>query len=221
MSAAGPKTGLTLHGYWRSGAAWRVRIALALKGLEYDSVAHDLRTGAQRAAAYRALSQQGLVPALETPDGVLTQSGAIIEWLEERYPDPPLLPADPGGRAVVRAMAATIGCDIHPLGNLRVLQYLEQELGQSGAARRAWIARWIGDGFAALEEQVARHGGGFAYGDTPTIADCFLLPQMASAERFGVPVDDFAHLRRVCNALLTHPGIAATLPSAQEDADPV
>ena len=207
---------LTLHGYWRSSAAYRVRLALALKGLSYDSVSHDLRTGAQRAEAYRALQPQGLVPVLDGPDGALIQSPAILEWLEERYPDPPLLPADPAGRAVVRAMAAIVACDIHPINNLRVLTVLRQDMMADEDAVRRWIAHWIAEGFAALEELIARHGRGYAYGDTPTLADCHVLPQVYNAERFAVDLSPYPHLAAAADRLRRRTPEAA--PEAQEDA---
>jgi maleylpyruvate isomerase len=206
---------MILHGYWRSGTSYRTRIALNLKGIAYQQAAIDLRAGDQRGDAFRALNPQGLVPALETDDGVLTQSPAILEWLEERYPDPAFLPADPAGRAVVRAMAATIACDIHPLNNLRVLKAVK-ELGGDQAA---WTARWIGDGFAALEQMIARHGEGFAFGSTPTIADCHLVPQVYSAERFGVELSPYPQLMAAAAAARAHPAFEAAHPDHQPDAD--
>lgn len=214
--------GLTLHGYWRSGAAWRVRIALALKGLAHASVAHDLRTGAQRDAAYRACNPQGLVPALDVgaEDGLpLTQSLAIIEWLEETHPEPALLPADAPGRARVRAMAQVIACDVHPLGNLRVLTALRGDLGASEAQVAAWLARWMGDGLAALETMVTRWGGRFAFGDVPGLADCCLVPQLYAARRFGVPLDACPRLVAIDRACAALPAFAAAHPLAQADAD--
>lgn len=210
---------MKLHGYWRSGAAYRVRIALGLKGIAYDRLDLDLRTGAQRDPAYRALNPQGLVPALETEDGVLTQSAAILEWIEEEWPQPALLPGDAMGRATVRAMAAAIGCDIHPLGNLRVLNALRRDFQASDDQVNAWIARWIGDGFAALEMLIARHGGGFAYGATPTLADCFLVPQLYSAERFGVGLAPYPHLVAAGERARALPAVAAAHPNCQPDAD--
>lgn len=207
---------LTLHGYWRSSAAYRVRLALGLKGLSYDSIAHDLRTGAQRAEAYRALQPQGLVPALETSDGVLIQSPAILEWIEERYPDPPLLPEDSAGWAAVRAMAAIVACDIHPINNLRVLTHLREELHADEAAIRRWIGRWVTEGFAALETLIARHGAGYAYGDRPTLADCHILPQVYNAERFAVDLTPFPRLVAAANRLRERVPEAA--PEAQGDA---
>lgn len=210
---------MLLHGYWRSTAPYRVRIALELKGVAFAQVTHDLRAGAQRDPAYLALNPQGLVPALETGGTVLTQSPAILEWLEERYPAPPLLPADRQARAVVRAMAAMIGCDIHPLNNLRVLTALREEFGASGAQVTAWIARWIAAGFAALEPMIERHGDGFAFGDMPTLADCYLVPQLYSAERFGVDVASFPSLVAAAGRARALDAFAAAHPDRQPDAD--
>ena len=210
---------MTLHGYWRSGAAWRTRIALALKGLEYDQRGVDLRTGAQRSDAFVALNPQGMVPALEVDGAVLTQSPAILEWLEETHPLPPLLPADPVARAQVRAMAALIGCDIHPLNNLRVGKALRESFGADQAAVDAWAERWIAPGFAALEALVVRHGAGWCFGDVPTLADCYLIPQIYSARRFNVPLDAFPRLLAVDSAAAAHPAFAAAHPDRQPDAD--
>ena len=215
MRSAAP----TLHGYWRSGTSYRVRLALALKGVAYDQATHDLRRGEQRDAGYRALQPQGLVPALDTGEAVLTQSPAILEWLEERYPDPPLLPADPTDRAVVRAMAALIACDVHPLNNMRVLQTLRTDFAADDAAVNAWIARWIADGFAALETMISRHGTGFCFGDAPTLADCHLVPQLYSAERFGVDLTPYPALVAAGDRLRALPTAAAAHPEAQPDAD--
>ena len=210
---------LTLHDYWRSTTAYRVRIALALKGIAYEQVAHDLRTGAQREPEYRTLNPQGLVPALETDDAVLTQSPAILEWIDEVYPDPPLLPVDANGRAIVRAMAATIACDIHPVNNLRILNALRTEFGADETAVSRWIARWIGDGFVALETLIARYGGGFAFGAKPTIADCHLVPQVYSAERFAVDLTPYPHLTSAADKARALPAFAAAHPDRQPDAD--
>lgn len=206
---------MILHGYWRSGTSYRTRIALNLKGLAYQQAGVDLRRGDQRSEAFLALNPQGLVPALETDDGaVLTQSPAILEWLEERYPDPPLLPADPTGRAMVRAMAATIACDIHPLNNLRVLNAV-RELGGDADG---WAARWIAPGFAALETMIARHGDGFAYGAAPTLADCHLVPQVYSARRFGVDLAPYPRLVAAVDRARALPAVAAAHPDRQPDA---
>ncbi|MBB3981718.1 maleylpyruvate isomerase [Sphingobium fontiphilum] len=211
---------IRLHGYWRSSAAYRVRIALNLKGISYAQVSHDLRTGAQHSAEYRAIAPQGLVPALETDGGILTQSPAILEWIDERWPAPPLLPADALGRAHVRAMAALIGCDIHPLNNLRVLRHLRAEFGATQAQVDGWIGRWIAEGFAALETLVGRHDGAFCHGDDPGLADCYLVPQLYSAERFGVDLEPFPTLRRVGQAMARIEAVARAHPSRQPDADP-
>ena len=208
-----------LHGYWRSGAAYRVRIALNLKGVPYEQVAHNLRTGAHREAHFRMLNPQGLVPALATGGAVLTQSPAILEWLEERYPEPPLLPSDSGERAIVRAMAAIVACDIHPLNNLRVLTTLRQEFGADEGAVDRWIARWIGDGFGALEVLIARHGGILAFQDTSTFVDCHLVPQVYSAERFKIDLSPFPRLVAAASAARALAAIAAARPEAQPDAD--
>jgi maleylpyruvate isomerase len=208
---------MILHGYWRSGAAYRVRIALALKGLAYDQVTHDLRTGAQQAPDYRALAPHGLVPALVEGDTVLIESPAILEWLEERYPDPPLLPAGHDARATVRAMVAIVACDVHPLNNLRVLQAL-RGFGIDEPAIKGWIARWIGAGFDALEPLIARWGQGYCFGATPTLADCVLVPQIYSAERFGVDLAPWPHLRRAGDLARRHPAFGAAHPDAQPDA---
>lgn len=210
---------MILHGYWRSGAAWRTRIALNLKGLAYDQQGVDLRQGVQRSAAFMALNPQGMVPALEVEDVVLTQSPAILEWLEEAYPSPPLLPAGAVERAQVRAMAALVGCDIHPLNNLRIGKALRETFGADQAAIDAWAARWIQSGFAALETLVARHGAGWSFGDAPTLADCYLIPQIYSARRFNVALDDYPRLLAVDAAAAGHPAFAAAHPDRQPDAD--
>jgi maleylpyruvate isomerase len=211
-------TGLVLHGYWRSGTSYRTRIALNIKGLAYQTAPVNLLAGEQRNDACRALNPQGLVPALVTGDVVLTQSSAIIEWLEERYPDPPLLPSDPDARAIVRAMAMTVACDIHPLNNLRVLKTITRDLGADEQQKQVWIARWIADGFAALETMIARHGGTYAFGDTLTIADCHIVPQVYSAERFNVSLDEYPALMRAADNARAHPAIAEAHPDKQPDA---
>lgn len=211
---------MILHNYWRSGTSYRTRIALNLKGVAYEQRAYDLRTGAQNEADYKALNPQMLVPTLEVDGMLLTQSPAILEWLEERYPEPPLLPKGANERATVRAMAALIGCDIHPLGNLRVVGQLRTEFGADSAAVKQWAARWIGDGFAALEALIAHHGGRFAYGDTPTLVDCYLVPQLYSAERFSVDVAPYPRLLAAANAARALPEVEAAHPDHQPDADP-
>ncbi|WP_433948276.1 maleylacetoacetate isomerase [Brevundimonas diminuta] len=210
---------MILHGYWRSGTSYRTRIALNLKGVEYRQAALDLRTGAQKSDAYLRLNPQGLVPALETDDGlVLTQSPAILEWLEETHPEPPLLPRDAAGRAQVRAMAAVIGCDIHPLNNLRVLKAV-RGLGVDQAGVDAWAGQWIIDGFTALEALIVRYGEGWCFGGTPTLADCYLMPQLYSARRFNVDLAAFPRLLEIEARAEAHPAFIAALPENQPDAD--
>ena len=210
---------MILHGYWRSGAAYRTRIALNLKGLSYEQRGVDLRTGAQHSEAFRALNPQGLVPALEIGGAALIQSPAILEWLEEAHPAPPLLPADRVDRAHVRAMAALIGCDIHPLNNLRVGKALRETFGADQAAVDAWAARWILPGFAALERLVESHGAGWCFGAAPTLADCYLIPQVFSARRFNVPLEAFPRLLAIDAAAADHPAFVAARPDNQPDAD--
>ncbi|MBK5265628.1 MAG: maleylacetoacetate isomerase [Alphaproteobacteria bacterium] len=210
---------LLLHGYWRSGTSYRTRIALNLKGLFYQHKPVDLRKGEQHDPRYLVQNPQGLVPALETDDGILTQSGAILEWLEEKYPDPPLLPRDATDRAVVRAMCGIIACDIHPLNNLRILKALRHDLGASQDQVNTWIARWISEGFTALEAMVARHGAGFAFGDAPTLADCHLVPQVYSAERFNVDLSPFPTLWAAAEKARALSAFEQADPKRQPDAD--
>jgi len=210
---------MILHSYWRSGASYRVRIALNLKGLAFDNAAHDLRKGEQKTADYVALNPQGMVPALQHGDLVLTQSPAILEWLEETHPDPALLPKGANERATVRAMAALIGCDIHPLNNLRVLKAIRSEFNADQAAVDAWAAGWIAPGFDALEALVARHGAGWSFGDAPTLVDCYLIPQMYSARRFNMDLSLWPRLLAVEQTALAHPAFASAHPDLQPDAD--
>lgn len=210
---------MILHGYWRSGASYRVRIALNLKGITYDNAAHDLRKGEQKAADYVALNPQGMVPALQDGDLVLTQSPAILEWLEETHPAPALLPKGANERATVRAMAALIGCDIHPLNNLRVLKAIRSEFNADQAAVDAWAAQWIAPGFDALEALIARHGAGWSFGDAPTLVDCYLIPQMYSARRFNMDLSSWTRLLAVEQTALAHPAFASAHPDVQPDAD--
>ena len=210
---------LVLHGYWRSSAAYRVRIGLNLKALEYRQVSHDLRTGEQHQPAYRARAPSGLVPMLDADGVCLTQSLAILEWLEESYAPPPLLPQGAAPRAVVRAMAAIVACDIHPLNNLRVLNALRGDLHADQDAVHSWAARWILDGFAALETMVSEHGGGFCFGDSPTIADCCLIPQLYNARRFAVELDAFPALLAVEAKCFALEAFVKAKPELQPDAD--
>jgi maleylacetoacetate isomerase len=185
---------MILYGYSMSSAAYRVRIALALKGIKVTSVSKQLRRGEHRLKDFLQVNPQGLVPALELDDGrVLTQSLAIIEYLDEVHPLPPLLPEAPEDRARVRGMAQLIACDIHPLNNLRVLQYLEGPLAQAPGTRDAWYRHWIDAGFAALEEMLGRDAsrGRFCFGESPTIADVCLVPQVFNARRFSVELSAY------------------------------
>ncbi|MEE7547889.1 maleylacetoacetate isomerase, partial [Xanthomonas sp. Kuri4-1] len=197
---------LELYSYWRSSAAYRVRIGLNLKGLAYAlHPVHLVREGGeQHAPAYARLNPQHLVPTLRDGDAVVTQSLAILEYLEERFPGDPLLPPDPVGRARVRALAQLVACDIHPLNNLRVSQYLEREGGLAAAAREDWMRHWIRAGFEALETLLAGHAGTgrFCHGDAPGLADCCLVPQLYNARRFGLPLAAYPTLLRVEAACL-------------------
>jgi len=214
---------LKLYTYWRSSAAYRVRIVLALKGLTYEAVPrHLLRGGGeQRGAEYLATNPQGLIPALEHDGLVVTQSLAICEYLEEVFPEPPLLPAAARDRALVRAMALAVACDVHPLNNLAVQQYLRMELGQDEAAVTRWVHRWIRRGFGALEALVARHSGDgrHAFGSAVTLADVFLVPQMYNARRAGVDLTPYPRLVAVTDYLEGLPAFAAARPEAQPDAE--
>jgi maleylacetoacetate isomerase len=214
---------MRLFDYFRSSAAYRVRIALNFKGVAPDERTFvHLRMGSQRAQDYLALNPQGLVPALELDDGrVLTQSLAIVEYLEETYPTPPLLPAAPAARARVRAIALAIACEIHPLNNLRVLNYLTGTLGVSDAQKNGWYKYWIDVGFEALERQLFRDDdtGTYCHGDAPTLADVCLVPQLANARRFKIDLAPYPTLTRIeaaCNAL---PAFAAAAPANQPDAE--
>lgn len=204
---------MLLYDYFRSSAAFRLRIALNLKGLGYASVPVNLVANEQREADYLQLNPLGLVPALATAEGeLLTQSVAILEWLEEQYPEPPLLPADALGRARVRAMVQTIACDIHPLNNLRVQRYLVDTLGASEEAKLAWYHHWIALDFAALEQQVT--GDRYCYGDSPTFADACLLPQVFNARRFEQDLQPYPRLRAIATHLEQLPAFVAATPDA-------
>lgn len=214
-----PNVGRTLFGYFRSSAAYRVRIALNYKGLDYRQQPVSLVKGEQRGDDYLALNPQGLVPALLDKGVLLTQSLAICEYLDDAYPDTPaLLPAAPALRAQVRAVAQSIACDIHPLNNLRVLNYLKNELQQADDARNAWYRHWVGTGFAALERQLASSAGQYCFGDVPTLADVCLLPQVFNAQRFNVDMAPYPRLAAIADALAEVPAFADAHPSRQPDA---
>ena len=189
-------TAPVLFDYFRSSASYRVRIALNLKGVDYERSEVNLVEGAQRGDEYRSRNPQGFVPMLEIDGKRLTQSLAIIGYLEATRPEPRLLPVDPGDAAHVRALALTVACDIHPLNNLRVLKYLGGPLGQPEEARNQWYSHWVREGLAAIEAMAAERAGRFLFGDSPTLADVCLVPQMYNARRFAVPVDDFPLLVR-------------------------
>lgn len=212
-------SGLVLHGYWRSTASYRVRIGLALKGLDFQHAPHDLRLGAHHDPGFKVLAPQGFVPVLETSDAVISQSLAILEWLEERFPVPALLPASPEDRAIVRAMADAIACDIHPLNNLRVLNALRDEFSASPDQIGAWIGRWIREGFAGLETLIVRYGGTYAFGREPSLADCCLVPQVYSARRFGVDLESFPAILAVDERARAIPAFVTAHPDHQPDAD--
>jgi maleylpyruvate isomerase len=207
-----------LHGYFRSSAAYRVRIALNLKGLSAEHLPHHLRKGEQRDPAYLALNPQGLVPTLQEADAILTQSLAIIEWLEETYPQPPLLPRDPLPRAKVRAFALAIACDIHPVQNLKVLARLRQ-LGIAEEQVTEWAAWANREGLAACEALIADEAGPFCFGGAPTIADLCLVPQLANARRFGVDLQGFPKLLRAEHAAKGIKAFADAAPERQPDAE--
>ena len=213
---------MKLYDYFRSSAAYRVRIALNLKGLEPQREFVHLRRGAQRSDDYRTLNPQGLVPALALDGGsVLTQSLAILEYLEETHPSPPLLPASPADRARVRAIALAIACDIHPIDNLRVLEYLTGTLGVSAEAKDGWYRYWIDTGFEALERQLASDPatGRYCHGDAPTIADVCLVPQIANARRVSMDLSPYPTLLRIETACLALPAFADAAPARQPDAE--
>ncbi|HEU4653906.1 MAG TPA: maleylacetoacetate isomerase [Steroidobacteraceae bacterium] len=211
---------LQLYTFFRSSAAYRVRIALNIKGLHYRSMSKALAKGEQLQADYLAINAQGLVPALVVQDAVLTQSLAIIEYLDEEYPTPPLLPRDPIGRAQVRAIALAIACDIHPLNNLRVLNYLRREFKQDDEGVNAWYRHWIAEGFRALEQWAQKYSteGRYCFGDSVSLADVLLVPQMFNARRFQTDLAPYPKLVQICGHLEALPEFAAARPEAQPDA---
>jgi len=211
---------MELHNYFRSSASWRVRIALALKGLDYDYLPVHLVKKEQSTPEFVAVSGTGLVPLLVTDDGQrLHQSLAIIEYLDETVPEPPLLPRDAVGRARVRALAQDIACEIHPLNNLRVLQYLTGPLGASEDAKAAWIRHWVEGGLEVVERQLAAQPAPFCHGETPGLADCALVPQVFNAQRFKCRLDHVPHVMRVHATCMAHTAFSSTQPSACPDAE--
>jgi len=214
---------MKLYTFFRSSASYRVRIALNLKGLEYERAPIHLRRGGgeQFSPDYKAKNPQALVPTLEDGGRLFTQSLAIIEYLEEIYPEPPLLPKDPTDRATVRAMALAVACEIHPIQNLRVLSYLRSELKHSEAEANRWAQYWIGLGFAALEQMVltAPQRGKFCFGDAPSLADLCLVPQVANARRFGCDLSSYPTLARIDAHCSTLPAFVKAAPENQPDAE--
>lgn len=212
---------LRLYSYWRSSAAYRVRIGLNLKGLPYEIVPiHLLRDGGQqRTAEFRQVNPQGLVPVLQHGNRQLRQSLAILEYLDETWPERPLLPATARSRQRVRAIAMAIACDVHPLNNLRVLQYFEHEWNVPQPERDAWVRHWIVDGFAAVEAMLRDHlaTGAYCDGESPTIADCCLIPQVYNARRFGVDIAQFPTIARIEAACLKLPAFDLARPEMQPD----
>ncbi|MEX8192509.1 maleylacetoacetate isomerase [Comamonas guangdongensis] len=212
---------MQLYSFFRSGTSHRLRIALKLKGLAPDYIPVDLRMDEQTESAYKAVNPQGLVPALALDSGeTLIQSPAIIEWLEERYPTPALLPQNPEARAHVRALAAIVGCDVHPINNRRILQTLRQQFGADEAAVNAWCASWITAGFDAIEALLAQDKarGDFCFGNAPSMADVYLIPQAESARRFGVDLARWPLISAVDRACSALPAFAQAAPLAQPDA---
>lgn len=209
---------LVLWSYWRSSASYRVRIGLALKGLEYAYRAVDLVRGEQADPAYRAKHPQALVPTLEVDGVPLVQSLAILEWLEETFPTPPLLPREPSARARVRAFAQAIACEVAPLSNLAVRRYLADELELDEPAQMRWHHRWLETGLGACEEMIRGEAGPFCFASTPSLADCLLVPQLYNARRYGLPLERFARLCEAEAAMLALPAVQRAAPEAQPDA---
>ena len=212
---------MRLYSYFRSSAAFRVRIALNLKKLAYEPQFVHLARGEHRQPEYGALNPQALVPALEVDGALLTQSLAIIEYLEEKFPHPPLLPADPLGRARVRSLALLVACEIHPLNNLRALQYLVKELGHSEKDRDRWYQHWIHDGMAKLEADLARGPGRgrFCHGDSPSMADCCLVPQVFNAQRFDCDLSHAPTVLEIFGECMKLEDFRLAQPSQQPDAE--
>jgi maleylacetoacetate isomerase/maleylpyruvate isomerase len=205
-----------LYTYFRSSAAYRLRIALNLKGVRYESVPVNLLKGEQQGEAYTAVNPHGRVPSLDIGDAVLTQSPAILEYLDEVYPEPPLLPVGAVHRAKVRAAASLIACDIHPLNNLCVLRYLKHNLGHEQADVDAWYAHWIRQGFDAIEGMI--EPGPFAFGSRVTLADVYLVPQVFNARRFNIPLDAYPRIVAAEAACAAHKAFREAAPENQPDA---
>jgi maleylacetoacetate isomerase len=212
---------MKLHNYFRSSASFRVRIALALKGLSYDYLPVHLAKGEHKQPGYADIAADGLVPLLELDDGTrLSQSMAIIEYIDEQYPAPALLPADALGRVRVRALAQSIACEIHPINNLRVLKYLTRELKVDEDAKNIWYRHWVRTGLEAFERQLAQlPASRFCFGDTPTLADCCLVPQIFNGQRFNTPLDGLPRTMAAFESCMALPAFQAAQPSACPDAE--
>ena len=212
---------MILHGYFRSSASFRVRIALNLKGIDYDHVGHHLRKNEQRAADFLDLNPQGFVPVLDDEGDVLLQSMAIVEYLDEVQQNPPFLPGHPGDRARVRALAQLVACDIHPINNLRVLRYLRDPLGHDEAAVQTWYNHWIADGFAAFEALIAPDDrtGRFCHGDQPGLADICLVPQVVNSQNYSLDLAPYPTIRRIYEACMALPAFQRAHPKQQPDAE--
>jgi maleylacetoacetate isomerase/maleylpyruvate isomerase len=210
---------MQLYNYFRSSASYRVRIALALKGLAYDYMPVHLQKNEQLGESYQAVSASRLVPLLRDGDRMLTQSLAIIEYLDETHPEPPLLPQDPAGRARVRALSYDIACEIHPLNNLRVLRFLVRDLKVSEEDKNRWYRHWVETGLETVERQLAAQPSSFCHGDTPTMADCTLVPQIFNAQRFDCRLDHVPQVMKVFEACMALPAFSETQPSKCPDAE--
>ena len=214
---------MTLYGYFRSSTSYRTRIAMNLKGLDYENITVNLAQDGQLNSEFKSINPQGLVPVLQTDDLRLYQSPAILEWLEEVYPEKALLPKDAAGRMQVRAISAMIGCDIHPINNRRILQYLRNELSVDEEEVMAWCNRWMSEGFTALEKILAKDTTRkkFCYGDSPTFADCYLIPQVSSARRFKVDLDAYPNIVEIDTHCRTLKAFTDADPMMQPDAPKV
>ncbi|SPB17390.1 maleylacetoacetate isomerase [Caballeronia novacaledonica] len=214
---------MKLYSYFRSSAAYRVRIALNLKGLDYDYVGvHLLRDGGQQLKPeYRAVNPDGIVPSLIDGDDVLTQSLAIIEYLEETHPEPALLPKRPSDRAFVRSVAMQVACEIHPLDNLRVLKYLKHQVKVPDETKDAWYRHWVEAGFESLEKRLAadKRVGALTFGDTPTVADLCIVPQVFNARRFGIDMSPYPTIARIADHASTLDAFVRAAPGVQPDAE--
>lgn len=211
---------MKLYNYWRSGTSHRIRIALHLKQLDVEYVAVDLRNEKHLTDAFKAINPQQLVPALDNGLDIMIQSPAIMEWLEEKYPDPALLPADLTGRQQVRALAAIVGCDIHPINNRRILEYLRHTFGANENAINAWCGTWISAGFDAYEAMIRQDAnrGAYSHGNRPTLADCYLIPQIESARRFNIDLNQWPKLLDIEAACLELEAFRKAAPIVQPDA---